>query len=675
MRLIILLLSLLLPAAAAAQCEPSLELCGDLDRFVDNGCAEQPETVDRCRGLLEENAFEQAAIAEPEWDGEEWLYTQPMRFDDLVVEFEGNAPIYADEVARVHAEAAAAGALSARVAEQRDEWANNGTIASCEEYVHEKYLDHARFEDQVAHIAADHMAILEAAAEQPILGDALGAPLPEPSPFPPNPYLAAPIDLIASIPELAELVEVLADPDRLEEAPIEVPFFEDVEAAEVRRADAVRFEGLLEARAELDAALEANEDDEQIEAHFAAREALDEVLAAELVAASEAGCLDLDARCDLAPSLLADHLLKRYDEAREADYRRCKKATAINLEILGGAVDIAVFDDTLAEFEISLADQIQQAAAQAAQAAQAAADKAAKEAAAAKAQAKAAMAASGLSKLEENFAKTWHAGNAKFNAHLEYKLHWRVFGFEQILCNVNAKFEALFNSYVTVFKKWELLYAHFYLDLHDYIGDLRILGNSVYHKKQKLVGALKWNLAKGSTPTAKIKKGAKATFTVVFIPVSVEVGLAGAMGVNYELKAAVDKGGAACAKVDAYVHGAAKPYANLDGFAQLAIDIFIAKVGIGGKLQLLKVALPLFAKVGLSAPQGDIRKLQLTVDAGMNFALNALKGSLYLFGEAGWCPACFKGRTDIFKWKGVGYSTKVFGTSLSLPLLGLKAGS
>ncbi len=702
-------LALAFPALAQAECWPSLHTCSD-PAWVESDCAADPGAVEECRGLLEQHAFEQAELAEPDYVDGEWHYNQHMDFAELGVRVEGNAPIYADELARIHAEAAAIGGLSEEVLRLREGWATNGEIQSCEEYVHEKYLGHAQFEDSVAHIAAEPLAILEAAAELGELSDALGAPLPEPAPFPPSPYLQAPIELLAMSPELEESFELMIEPV---EAIAMAPSFEgaDVQALEDARMEALRFEGLLSERAELDA-----QENEAVEAIFAGdeeaaftlevideeRRRLDEVLTEELVIAQEMGCLNPMQRCDLAPSLVAEHILTRFDATREADYRACKEATK-GEDGFGGLRDRALYNldgsvmygginyiETvvgLSQYILNLeawhAELKKQAAAKKAQAeaeAEAAAKKE-KEKAAAKAAAKAALAKAGggLKDPMQSYGKDWKAGNSTVGARLRYKLEWRLFGFENVLCNVNAKFEALLDASVTVFKKFELFYARFYVTLHRYEGDLRVLGGSVYKYKdhRNLVGKLHFNLAKGA-PALKLKEGVTVPFTIVFIPASIKAGIAGKLGIAYSVDAGIDKGGAACAKVDAYVKGTVKPFMSLDGFAEFAVDIWLAKGGVGGKLQVLSMALPMNAKVALSSPQGAIDKLALVVEAGMDFTLSALKGSLYVFGQVGWCPFCLKGKADIFKWKGITFKTPIFKTKLSLPVWGLqqlKAGS
>ena len=81
---------------------------------------------------------------------------------------------------------------------------------------------------------------------------------------------------------------------------------------------------------------------------------------------------------------------------------------------------------------------------------------------------------------------------------------------------------------------------------------------------------------------------------------------------------------------------------------------------------------PVTAKVALSAPQGDIRKLELVTSASAKLTLKALSGALKLWGEAGWCPFCIKGEVPIFKWKGLSWSFDLFKTELKVPLLGVQ---
>ncbi len=705
----LLALALSVPTAALADCWPSPETCSDPE-WINSDCAWDWWAVETCRWIVEEQAYEAAANAEPEYVDGEWHYNEHMDHGDFFAWRWGNVPIYSAQLHEISAMATAEGQMPWWVSAERDWWDYNGEVTSCEEYVHEKYLDHARFEDSVAHLAGQPQAIIAIAEALPVLRDAMGEPLPEPEPLAASPYAAAPMELLAAEPALEETFEARLDEPAYAMAE-PAPDWADpvaVDQAEMARVDAARFATLMDESLALDAEIDAT-----IEAIFAGdesaashneelqreREQMNAVLTEELLMAQDAGCLG-GFRCDLAPSLVAEHTLKRFDTLREADYRACREATDseegmsglsnrafFNLDgsVMMPARDYTRSADDLSSYftarrawkaEIDLQAAAKQRAAEEAAEQAEQAEREAKERAAAIAKAKAVLQKSdgSLGKLAKNYEDNMVEGNHAFNAALRYKLEWRVFDFERVLCNVNAKFEALLDTSVTLWaKRFELFYARFYVTLKRYEEDIRVLNGGLYkHKNHKdLLGKLKWNLAK-DTKALKIKEGVSVPFTIVFVPASVKVGFAGKLGLAYDVTAGVETGGATCEKVDAYVKGTVKPFISLDGFAEFAVDLWVARAGIGGRLQLIELALPMFAKVALSAPLGDIRKLELVLEAGMDIAVSTLKGALYIFGELGPCPFCIKGKTDIFKWKGFSAKESLFKSKLRLPLFGLQ---
>ncbi|MFN3196858.1 MAG: hypothetical protein ACE366_00380 [Bradymonadia bacterium] len=578
-------------------------------------------------------------------------------------------------------------------------------------------------------IAAAHMG-LDPSDPGPELRGFDGTPIEqgEVQMVPRNAYFGAPIDLIAGDDRLSHLTGLFEDPEvstrpdtlawqmqaarQLSDTLDEVMLQHDMPQrafsyAVERRADLVARIDLLstadpigDCYGEIDEetgfcngeSLDAEEAGAALEVAQVELEVVNEQIVEGLLVAEAEGCLSAReiTPCDYSPRRLVEAIADKVNDKREADYAACralqKEAEHSVLTNLNGVPLLDLDGNVVAEGRLWLAsprsfdlfrvlkelnDNARKAEAERRQAEQRAQEEKARAAA------KAAMSkvGGGLKDPAQKFSKFSKLGNNDFNLYYEYLMRWRVFDFERILCNVNAEFEAMFRAGATGFgKQVNLIYVRFFANMHKYEGDVQIAGKSLYKGRKNLVGALTFDLVKDQKiETPKMEVKGSMWFTVVFIPVKVEGGISGKLGLSFGAKAGVDKGGAQCTHVAAYVKGQVKPYAMLNGFAALSIDILIARAGIKGTLEFLNMSLPFKAKIALNAPRGDIRALELVVETGLDFAFRALSGKIALWGEAGWCPFCVKGQVTIFKWTGPKWNTNIFKTKLKVPLFGLQS--
>lgn len=715
--LLTLALAGLSPAVAQAQyCpEPTLERCRDVV-WLETPCGQQAMR-DGCFELVADGAMEDGHRL-PEamrlsLDGE----LEPVRYQayqpwDQRYDIEGPAS-WSEQVAMTAARATAIGSFEGNFRESRHRWESDGTgFSTCEEYVYEKYLSVSRIEDVTAiyrHDAARAVAVAREAsmlaevrpdpwAEDPVFVGADGEAIDregerEIRMVARNPWLATPPEVLDARPDLADKV-LSAEPrpdtlgwqvyaaERLSEVP--------VETLEAHGQAAARYAADLAERARLVEEMEVarrEDDGESLEALAARIGALDGSLVEQLAQADRFGCLDPAdegvGACDWQPQSLLDAVADRFAEAREADYQACKAIEASlggDLTALRDRPIVDLYEEVLYEGRdwlesfrtFDLYRQLEEAA-KARREQQAAAEREAEARRIAQARAALTQADGSVASPEKRHHKFARMGDANFNLFYEYLMRYRVFDFERVLCNVNAEFEAMFRAGTTIFgKQIDLLYARLFANLHRYEGDLRIAGQSLYHDHRNLVGKLHFDLVKPTDVNRSASASANAWFTVVFVPVKVEGGISGRVGLKYRARAGIDKGGNNCTHVAAYIEGEVEPYTRVDAFASLAIELLVARGGIKGRLELLTLSLPFNTRIALNAPRGDIRALELTVRTKLDLALRALSGSISLWGEAGWCPFCIKGETVIFKWNGPKYRHNIFDVRLGFPLFGLK---
>ena len=126
-----------------------------------------------------------------------------------------------------------------------------------------------------------------------------------------------------------------------------------------------------------------------------------------------------------------------------------------------------------------------------------------------------------------------------------------------------------------------------------------------------------------------------------------------------------------------------EPYAGLNGFVALAVDVLIAKLGVKGELNIITAGLPLTATVGLTAttrqsnpqveavygpvisgrgPNGLILDVTLDGRSAMDLNLSTLSGAIKLFVEADLLITKIKEEITLIKWDGLSWSERIFET-------------
>ncbi|MBK9247654.1 MAG: hypothetical protein IPM69_05960 [Ignavibacteria bacterium] len=148
-------------------------------------------------------------------------------------------------------------------------------------------------------------------------------------------------------------------------------------------------------------------------------------------------------------------------------------------------------------------------------------------------------------------------------------------------------------------------------------------------------GSTVWNPGKktyrdfldSATKKKEWKKSKTISFNLV-VPVDVEVGIQGTLGVKYFAHS--DKN-----SLDAF----ATPFADISGFAKCAVNLFIVRAGVEGKLTFLKGDINLAAHADIMYGNNEFI---FTKDFRCNYNLNMLSGNIKAFADR---------RNWRFKWK------------------------
>jgi hypothetical protein len=177
-----------------------------------------------------------------------------------------------------------------------------------------------------------------------------------------------------------------------------------------------------------------------------------------------------------------------------------------------------------------------------------------------------------------------------------------------------------------------------------------------------------FNVVEG--PRKDAKNGASTYIVIVAVPLKLEAGAAGAIGLDYGFSGSVQRN---CTNANAngvLANSAAivskatiKPWAKLDAYASVSLDLLVAEAGIRATLTLLKVELPLDSTLEVK-PYGAANKLTLVSNSQLLLDVRTLDGNIvafvdYLGDEA---------QKQIVSWNGLHTRQMLFDwNSFSLP--------
>jgi len=171
---------------------------------------------------------------------------------------------------------------------------------------------------------------------------------------------------------------------------------------------------------------------------------------------------------------------------------------------------------------------------------------------------------------------------------------------------------------------------------------------------------IEFNVVK-SPQTEKDQKLVESTFVVVVVPISIEVGVSGRLGVNLGVVGTIQPpDNEQCPYVE--VDGLVEPFLGIDAYIAAAIDVFIAEAGIRGDINVITVSLPFRPGVTLRQLGGTPvpSNFQVEIGATLDLALSTLSGRIQAYAEIGFCPLCADVERTVVEWEGPRWDQNLF---------------
>jgi hypothetical protein len=178
-----------------------------------------------------------------------------------------------------------------------------------------------------------------------------------------------------------------------------------------------------------------------------------------------------------------------------------------------------------------------------------------------------------------------------------------------------------------------------------------------------------WNKAGG--PSTSKSQGAATYILVGPVPLKLEAGATGSVGLDYALSGSVKRNCTNATrnnllKYSAAIKGSAtvKPWLKFEAYASVSLDLVIAEAGIEGRLTLIKISLPLVSTLEVK-PAGPQNKLAFVTDTNLDLDFRTLDGEVVAFVrllDDEW-------QKRIFGWSGLHTTQALFDwNGFSLPL-------
>jgi hypothetical protein len=569
-----------------------------------------------------------------------------------------------------------------------DQWKSNGpVIRSCQEYIHEKYLDYSEFEARAGVHGGDFRAIMNDAygatgiADRTLFSSSKKplAPIFNPEQrveknayftFSPGPY-----------PKGQAAYEFTSSAAKSANNPAARKFYAPSDAWHVdmsKRLAAVNddilneqqvaqrdFSDLLADRQHVWDSYQADlaqlPQNKELDAQVAASlRQLDARIEKALIDAEGQGCLDLKGvSCDWSPRRYHDMVQATMNARRQADLSECIDLTAgdfsddsfvrnaSKMKIDGLDGDYTLDPDVLAQYLAAYREYLRHLPAPAP-----------------------IDPSTGLTRRSGRHDDSGEFGDRSlFAGALAYGGGWNA-QWGTRFCDADVSFDGYATASAWVFGTGgEIAHAEGLLgteadDIHLFLL-VRVGGAEVYRTDTRTHLMLDFQIANPTFYDGTIAE-ATATFVIVVVPVTVSGGISANVGIEFRLGGQVSRD---CA-VDAVgidLLGTVKPYAGLSGFASLAVGIPGLRVGIRGSLVIARIELPLRGQVGVYLSSSN--QLFLRMGLGLSIRVQYLDGRLSLFGELGPCPFCVRGEVTIFSWTGFGTpEVPIFNESFDVPL-------
>ena len=275
-------------------------------------------------------------------------------------------------------------------------------------------------------------------------------------------------------------------------------------------------------------------------------------------------------------------------------------------------------------------------------------------------------------------------GNEYFGLGYNYELGFEA-GVNQDICQIDIQAVARAKAFARVFgQELILLDMGAEADTVERTVDIwaRVASKNIFVPEELIdpislsvaeVEPLEFDLIRTFEKT-KEQKIIETTIIIVVVPLSLEAGIAGRVGVDLGLTVlaeAADNNGCPSASVG----GVVRPFLGVDGYVAAALDVFIAEVGIRGDLNIITVSLPFRPSIGVRALRlsTEPEDFELNIAARLDLELSTLSGTLSAYAEIGWCPFCYTGRFTLVEWEGPKWVTNLFDQTYTVTLADLFA--
>jgi hypothetical protein len=159
-------------------------------------------------------------------------------------------------------------------------------------------------------------------------------------------------------------------------------------------------------------------------------------------------------------------------------------------------------------------------------------------------------------------------------------------------------------------------------------------------------------------------------FSIAGVSIVATVGVAGQVGthVSGEARVAVTSDAGGCGPgIDVGLVAGVRPFASLDGFAELGIDLLLVELGVGADLRVLGIGVPLTARIGArtSGPLESLGRATLDTQIGARLDVDSLSGGIYFYVD----PLIGdRWRHTFISWGGSEWTLPIFDKSFSYEL-------
>lgn len=186
---------------------------------------------------------------------------------------------------------------------------------------------------------------------------------------------------------------------------------------------------------------------------------------------------------------------------------------------------------------------------------------------------------------------------------------------------------------------------------------LRVLGSDVFRENNTYPTSFSVG-PDPQTPRATLFK-IKGYFTIAGIPVSVSAGAAGTLGLNTQFTAQLASG----CRFELVAQ--LKPWARLDGFAEVAVDVGIASAGVRGSVTLVRVELPYDVSLAVFLQSsGTMLRPMFELDTNLQLKVSTLDGNVVVFVRAFGLTA----EKELASFNGISTTTTLLDENHTVPL-------